>query len=39
LFPVKGGIDFTDYRITTQCATNNPFKVLVVAGILPVRAA
>lgn len=39
LVPVKGGVHMTDYRIFTECATTNPSKYLVVAGILPVRNA
>lgn len=36
--PVQGGLDLTDYDIVVKAATSNPAKVLVLGGILPVRA-
>lgn len=38
LIPVQGGNDVTDYRVKGVCATSNPQKVLMLEGILPVRA-
>ena len=36
--PVTGGLDGVDYNIKVTCATTNPKKVLVLAGVLEVRS-
>lgn len=37
LVPVKGGLDEVDYDVKVTVTTTNSTKVLVGAGILPVR--
>lgn len=39
LQPIQGGIDQVDYTFSCTVTTNNPAKVLTLAGLLPVYNA